>query len=200
MLRSGSATTTRRPSLLCTIWAWSKAGSKPNSDSRNPPRPSDAPWHAPALQPAFVRIGTISRVKLTGMSAAAFVTVTGTVAFTPLASMVSVVLPSATGRTIPFSTIATFAFALAIVAVRVRSNFRPSAQTPSTMTPLVRARPGQFHLGGINDELPRHFGVCRERGTAHRQNGRDSQRASEHGGSSGASRREKRMRKRAQAG
>ena len=38
-----------------------------------------APWQAPWLQPAFVRIGTISRLKLTGMSAAAFATFTGIV-------------------------------------------------------------------------------------------------------------------------
>ena len=151
------------------------------------------------MQPALVRIGSTSRVKLTGTSAAAFVTVTGTVAFAPLASTKSVVAPSATGRTIPFSTIGD-------LRVRTRDGrgprqieLPPIGSNAEHDDALVRAWPGQFHLGGIDDELPRHFGL-RERGTAHRQNGRDSQRASEHGGSSGASRREKPMRKRAQVG
>ena len=78
MLRSGSETTTRRPSLLCTIWAWSNAGSNPNSDSRNPPRPCCAPWQPPELHPALVRIGSTSAAKFTGTSAVAFATVTGT--------------------------------------------------------------------------------------------------------------------------
>jgi hypothetical protein len=37
----------------------------------------------PCVQPAFVRIGTISRLKLTSVSAVAFLTSTCTVAFCP---------------------------------------------------------------------------------------------------------------------
>ena len=45
----GRTATTRRPSALCTIWAWSNAGSKPSRLSLKPPRPCCAPWQAPLV-------------------------------------------------------------------------------------------------------------------------------------------------------
>ena len=95
-----------------------------------------------------MRIGCTSRAKLTGTSAVAFSTLTGMLAFVPPASTDSVLLPSATGRTTPLSAVATFAFALVTVAVRVKSQVRPSAHTPSTITRCSSRGPTSLTAGG----------------------------------------------------
>ena len=127
--------------------------------SLKPPRPCCAPWHAPWLQPAFVRIGTISRRKLTGMSAVDFFTVTGIVAFAPFASMVMVVLPSPTGRTMPRSAVATFAFADGQVADAGQIQLAAVGPDTEHDEPLLVPRPGELHRRGVNDEFLRR--ACR---------------------------------------
>ena len=79
----------------------SKSGSKPSSDSWKPFCPRALPWHAPALQPARVRIGWTSRSNVTGRGVFAFLTVTAIVVEAPLMVAVIVAAPSPSGETMP---------------------------------------------------------------------------------------------------
>ena len=147
MLRSGSDGTTRRPSLLCTICAWSNAGSNPNSESRNPPRPCCAPWQPPELHPALVRIGSISRTKLTGssLSEVADGDRKCSASHYPLSPWpwCSVTHRLSACRPLHGNY---FGSLLVIVAVlRERSRCRPSAYFPRTIRLLPRSRPVEHH-------------------------------------------------------
>ena len=126
-LSAGSARLTRRPFSSRVRRKWSPSASKPNSDRRKPSLPRAAPWQAPELQPARMKTGITSSLKLTGRSFFASFTATGTAADLPPNSTFSSVAPSASGVRTFFSSRATAGLASVALAWAVTSRVMPSA-------------------------------------------------------------------------
>jgi hypothetical protein len=80
---SGIATLMRRPDISRVRRNQSPSGSKPKSESRKPSLPRAAPWQAPVLQPARMKTGITSSLKLIGRSALESFTSTGTLITRP---------------------------------------------------------------------------------------------------------------------
>ena len=85
------------------------------------------------LQPAFMKTGMTSSLKLIGGSALACLTVTGSVTLWPACSTVNCVAPSASGYSVAFSSRAKAGFAKLNFASVVTSRVSPSAKRACTM-------------------------------------------------------------------
>ena len=121
-LASGAAGKTRRPRPSRTSESWSKAGSNPSKLILKPFWPIALPWHPPALQPCFEKIGTTSVANETGRLSAKSSTTTSTLDSCPSALTRTVVRPSDRGRMRPSAaTSAMPGSSLEYVAARVTS-------------------------------------------------------------------------------
>src|SRR5207245_4596780 len=80
-------------------------------ERRKPSFPRADPWHAPVLQPEFMKTGITSSLKLIGRSTLASFTVMGISAAKVLYLIFSVVAPSEMGLTVPDSILARFGLA-----------------------------------------------------------------------------------------